>query len=108
MKTLGTISTVGLLAACVLLSNPWCARAGNADKQRSGGDERRVRFAVMSDPHLYNPRLGTTGSAFDTYLSHDPKLLKESEAILESALESIIQQRVKFLIISGDLTKDGE
>lgn len=67
-----------------------------------------VQFAVFSDPHLYNVRLGDTGSAFEQYLNHDPKLLRESEAILGSAIDSIIQQNVRFVIIPGDLTKDGE
>jgi hypothetical protein len=62
----------------------------------------------MSDTHLHSQRLGTSGSAFEAYLYHDPKLLKESEAILESAFGSIIQEQVQFLLISGDLTKDGE
>ena len=60
-----------------------------------------VQFAVISDPHLYDTRLGTTGSAFESYLNQDPKLLRQSEAILESALDSIIQQHVRFVIIPG-------
>lgn len=67
-----------------------------------------ARFAVISDPHLYAARLGTAGSAFEDYLNQDPKLLRESEAILESALDSVIQQGVHFVLIPGDLTKDGE
>lgn len=67
-----------------------------------------VRFAVISDPHLYSTRLGDSGAAFEAYLAQDPKLLRESEAILESALESVIRQKVRFVIIPGDLTKDGE
>ena len=38
----------------------------------------------------------------------DPKLVKESEAILESAFTTIVEQGVQFLIIPGDLTKEGE
>jgi 3',5'-cyclic AMP phosphodiesterase CpdA len=67
-----------------------------------------VPFAVISDPHLYDTHLGTRGAAFEAYLSQDPKLLRESEAILDAALDSIIQQHVRFVIIPGDLTKDGE
>ena len=67
-----------------------------------------VRFAVISDPHLYDRHLGVSGQAFEDYLNQDPKLLRESEAILDATVESIARQRVNFVIVSGDLTKDGE
>lgn len=67
-----------------------------------------VRFAVISDPHLYDARLGTTGSAFETCLAADPKLLALSEPILQAAVRDIIRSNVRFVIVSGDLTKDGE
>lgn len=66
------------------------------------------RFAVISDPHFYDTDLGISGSAFETYLAHDRKMLRESEAILKAALEKIKAERPDFLIIPGDLTKDGE
>jgi hypothetical protein len=67
-----------------------------------------VRFAVLSDTHLYDKRLGTSGSAFEAYLAADPKLLALSEPILEATLADIVRSKVDFVIISGDLTKDGE
>ena len=70
--------------------------------------EKSVRFAVLSDTHVYDARLGTTGSAFEAYLAADPKLLALSEPILAAAVADIIKSDVRFVIISGDLTKDGE
>lgn len=67
-----------------------------------------VRFAVFSDPHFYDPALGTTGSAFEQYLAEDRKMLRESTAIIDAAVDSIIAARVDFVIVAGDLTKDGE
>lgn len=67
-----------------------------------------VRFAVISDPHLYDPRLGDSGAAFEAYLAQDPKLLRESDAILNAAIAGVLQEHVKFMIVPGDLTKDGE
>lgn len=69
---------------------------------------RPVRFAVFSDPHYYNAALGTTGDAFEAYLGQDRKMLRESEAILDSALESVLAAKVDFVLVPGDLTKDGE
>ena len=73
-----------------------------------GRPQRDARFAVLSDLHFYDPRLGTSGQAFEDYLNQDPKLLKESEAILDAAITNIVQQHVQFVLVAGDLTKDGE
>lgn len=96
------------LAACALASV-----AGTIPTQASPGERdcrsnKPVRFAVLSDTHLYDARLGTTGSAFEAYIAADPKMLALSEPILEAAVKDIIKSKVRFVIISGDLTKDGE
>ncbi len=82
-----------------------CASDDDSDKTFSGAD-----FAVISDPHVYDTTLGTEGEAWQQYLMSDRKLLAESEAILAAAVEQILAAtpRVKFVIVSGDLTKDGE
>ena len=67
-----------------------------------------VTFAIISDIHWHDVRLGASGPAYDAYIAQDPKLLRESDAILDSAINGIVQQHVKFVIVSGDLTKDGE
>ena len=67
-----------------------------------------VKFAAASDIHFFDPELGTTGSAFQNYLDNDRKLLAESKEITESFTKQIISSDIQFLIISGDLTKDGE
>jgi 3',5'-cyclic AMP phosphodiesterase CpdA len=69
-----------------------------------------IQFSVFSDVHYYDSSLGTTGSAFEDYLMRDRKLLRESEAILQATLQSILSQPEKpqFVLVPGDLTKDGE
>ncbi len=64
-------------------------------------------FMVFSDPHYYSQSLGTTGKAFEDYLDRDRKLLKESEEILESALAKCMDFHGDFVLVPGDLTKDG-
>ncbi len=76
--------------------------------QRHSRPQEPVRFAVLSDPHLYDRRLGDSGQAFEDCVKQDPKLLRESEAILDAAIEGMVQQRVRFVMICGDLTKAGE
>lgn len=65
-------------------------------------------FVVFSDPHLYDVSLGTEGKAFEDYLARDRKLLRESPEILESAVEMIKAEKASFVLVPGDLTKDGE
>ena len=67
-----------------------------------------AKFAVVADPHFYDTDLGTEGEAFQTYLAQDRKMLVESEAIFKSASTLVKAKRPDFLIVTGDLTKDGE
>jgi 3',5'-cyclic AMP phosphodiesterase CpdA len=97
-----------LLLACLLAVNTWSASAGQGGKNKNSATFGSVRFGVVSDPHIYDTRLGTSGLEWQLTLYRDPKLLAQSEPILETALASIAQEDIKFLIISGDLTKDGE
>jgi 3',5'-cyclic AMP phosphodiesterase CpdA len=68
----------------------------------------KTRFVVFSDPHIYDTDLGTTGAAFEKYLSEDRKLLVESTEILSSALQRVEEEDPDFVLVCGDLTKDGE
>ncbi|MBP2662092.1 MAG: cyclic 3,5-adenosine monophosphate phosphodiesterase [Firmicutes bacterium] len=67
-----------------------------------------VNFAVLSDIHYYAPELGTTGSAFETYLAGDRKMLTESHTTLISAIDTVKKSNAEIVLICGDLTKDGE
>jgi len=68
-----------------------------------------IKIAIISDIHLYDPALGTTGSAFETYLvSQDLKLEAESDAIFQSALNTLLNSDAKIVLISGDMTNNGE
>src|SRR6056297_3759987 len=66
-----------------------------------------AHFMVFSDPHYYDPSLGTEGEAFQQYLDGDRKLLKESRELLIEALLKISNSDAEFVIVPGDLTKDG-
>jgi alkaline phosphatase/2',3'-cyclic-nucleotide 2'-phosphodiesterase (5'-nucleotidase family)/3',5'-cyclic AMP phosphodiesterase CpdA/methionine-rich copper-binding protein CopC len=67
-----------------------------------------AKISVISDPHYFDPSLGTSGAAFDAYLSSDRKMIAESDAILKSAIAMIKADNPDILLIPGDLTKDGE
>lgn len=39
----------------------------------------QMKFIVFSDPHYFDPSLGTEGKAFQEYLDNDRKLLKRQQ-----------------------------
>ena len=59
-----------------------------------------ARFAVFSDPHLFDPSLGED--------HNEHKLLRESSELLAAAIQKVAGLSVSFLLIPGDLTRDGE
>ena len=67
------------------------------------------RIVVLSDIHYMDPSLLVNdGTAFQTYLFKDPKLLAASDSILQATITQIINASPDLVLISGDLTKDGE
>ena len=71
-------------------------------------NKKHARFAVFSDPHFYDTALGTEGAAFQTYLASDRKMLVQSEPILNEVVGRILREHPDFVLVPGDLTKDGE
>jgi len=70
---------------------------------------QQATFALMSDTHLYDgTTLGTSSTEFEAYLAGDRKMIAQSEEILDAALTDVKTQKPDFLMLSGDLTKDGE
>jgi len=67
-----------------------------------------VSFSVISDIHLYDPSLGSSGAAFEITMNSDRKLLLDSQDLLDYAINEIIASKVDFALVCGDLTKDGE
>ena len=87
---------------------------GVADNPNEGGNtpEKDPNFKsiiVMSDIHVMAPQLlEKKGTAYENYLSQDPKLLEYSGEVLEYLVEKTLQRNPDLVIIPGDLTKDGE
>lgn len=80
------------------------------DESESVKVQESVKFMVISDIHYFDPSLFTlpANAEFQGYLAADRKLIIESSAILKSVLASVQVEKPDFLLISGDLTKDGE
>lgn len=75
----------------------------------SAQNEPLRRMAVMSDIHIMAPQLLVKeGKAFDDYIGNDRKLLVQGPELLDSAMAHTYAYRPQVLLITGDLTKDGE
>ena len=70
--------------------------------------DMNLRIAVMSDLHYLSPDMIAGTEDFEHALNSDRKLLKESSAILYEMLEQVRADKPDILLVSGDLTKDGE
>ena len=69
----------------------------------------QTKIVVLSDIHLTTPTLLVSdGSAWRHVLDTNRKLLDFSQPLLDEAVERIKTIRPKLVLITGDLTKDGE
>lgn len=80
----------------------------NEDLNQPNKEIQPFQIAIFSDPHYFDPDLGLPGPAFFDAKINSRKMIAESEAILNSAVESILSSSSDLVFIPGDLTKDGE
>ena len=68
----------------------------------------RDRIVVISDIHLLSPELVIPGSAIDRADAAESKMMAQSNAIMSSITDSIIALNPSLVLITGDLTNNGE
>ena len=66
------------------------------------------RIVVISDTHLLSHELVTPGSAIDKVDNGDTKMVAMSDDIMEAITDSIIDIKPSLVLITGDLTYNGE
>jgi len=69
-----------------------------------------VKFAVFADPHYFSPGLAPDGQARELALREmkDIKMIMDAGEILAAAVEAALKEQVDFVLVCGDITKDGE
>ncbi|MNW43134.1 cyclic 3',5'-adenosine monophosphate phosphodiesterase [compost metagenome] len=102
-----------LLAAIILMggcSNDSHPSAHSASAVNVNADSvQPVSFWVATDTHYLDKELQDGGTAFDAYVSGgDGKMLPYSEELMEALVYDVEQKKPAFLILSGDLTNNGE
>lgn len=69
----------------------------------------QIRVAVVSDIHVMGPGLVVNdGKAWQTALDNDRKMIDKSREIFDRLINQFKSQRLDLLLVTGDLTKDGE
>lgn len=70
--------------------------------------DNEIKISVISDSHLLPRDMISYNPEFIKALGADRKLFTESEALLRGALDLIEKNDSDIILITGDLTKDGE
>lgn len=99
MKKTWILCTLCLL----LLVCAGCAASDGADEPES------LTIAVASDLHYLSPSLTDNGPLFEAVVKRgDGKLMLDIEAVTEAFTEQMIAEQPDLLILSGDLSFNGE
>ena len=69
----------------------------------------QTKIVVLSDTHVMGPGLLVNdGAAWQNELAKDRKLLDYSQEVFDVLMETMLSEMPDMLLITGDLTKDGE
>lgn len=122
MRRIPAALAVLVLLAAALAGLPGCGHSTAAAQPTPGTsgidgantpapprvDYPQCRFAVISDTHLYDMSMGGTAPEFQRYISGSGRLLVQSQGLLEIAVGDILKSDAQFVLVPGDMTKDGE
>jgi len=99
-----------LLALAIALTLSSCDSSSTSAVATTADTKVSATFMVGSDLHYFSPSLLTSTASADyhAYLAGDRKMIAESPALLHSFLDSARKVRPSFVLLTGDLTKDGE
>ncbi len=99
--------TVAIILALVMVFSIM----GNMAYARGAEVDSSLSFAILSDPHFYPDSLtGNNCEEYLEYCSYSSKMYSQSGAMVETAIETMMKRNpgLKYILVPGDLTKDGE
>lgn len=80
-----------------------------AETAGSGAEyPQQIKIVHLSDLHYFSKSLWSDCEDFRIAENSDRKMFKESGAIIDKALAEIVAYQPDLVLVSGDLTKDGE
>ncbi len=98
---------LSLLLAVVMLISSVSISAFSAERTETS----EMSFTTITDIHLYPASLtGNNCEAWQEYCGLNFKLFNQSESMFRTALETMLKRNpdLKYVLIPGDLTRDGE
>ncbi|WP_054940272.1 metallophosphoesterase [Paenibacillus ihuae] len=105
------IISAALLGGCRdTISSTVSIEASTAAAPSNAKDSKQpVSFWVATDTHYLDKALQDGGAAFQSYVSSgDGRMLPYSDELMDALVYDVKQQKPEFLILSGDLTNNGE
>lgn len=94
-----------------ILLTAWClvmAMAAPAQNTTAMLNYDNYKIMVISDIHLLAPSLYDSGKAAQKLDASDMKLVLNSDLIMQRFVDEILNEKPQLLLISGDLTFNGE
>ena len=109
----GTLNTLSLLKPgkykAVCEQNGTILSESDFSINELGLVEQAKRIALLTDIHVMAKQLIVSpGSAFYEAMDADRKMLDKSEEIFAAVVDTLIKEKIDLVLITGDLTKDGE
>lgn len=105
-----SVSLFVVICLCLLgCNNSSTSNLDSAINHTDSNISGELNLFVATDLHYLSPSLHDNGEAFHTYIkSGDSKLLHYSEQLLDAWITQVIHAQPEAVIISGDLTNNGE
>lgn len=67
-----------------------------------------IRIGVITDTHYLSEKLMDDSYALQDYIQVSGKNIKDAPAVLDKVLDDYLHSDIQVLLVSGDMTKDGE
>lgn len=99
------VTAIMLVGLCACESEDSAKPASVLTPIDSGQD---FKFFIISDPHYLSDELHDDKEAFKRFLSYGDKLVHYSKDIINAVTADVIRERPSFILVTGDLTCNGE
>ncbi len=96
------------LTVCCLVAVVTLVAAATPRKKKTVTNNNPYQILVISDTHLLAPELYDDGEAAQKLARNDMKLVLQSDELMSATVNWVIKQKPDLLLITGDLTFNGE
>ena len=94
IKIMCIVLAFAMLIACIPMS--------------ASADTSKIRFGILSDIHYLAPSLKSDSEEWHNFVQNKHKEYNDLDSLLDNALDGAARNEVEYILIPGDLTKDGE